>query len=117
MINWNGIWDDNGYIPAKLIENYFDSLVNCFFKILPIKENEEETLAEYTDSLMAELKGVGKLIDGIECDARWLSMLGVLQNIIDNPDYPHKKLKREVYKAINICKRLKLKYGESEEVK
>lgn len=101
-------------ISKKLISNYFASLVNGFFKILPMRESNEPSLSKYVEGLMAEMRGVGKLIEVIDYDARFLSLLGILQNMIDNPNYPVKSTKHDVFKAIVICKSLQEKYGEDE---
>ena len=98
-------------IPGELIYNYFSSLVNCFFKILPIRESEEQSLVVYVESLKMELLGCGGLIQSINNDAAFLSLLAILQHLIDEPDYPVPKVKREVFKAINICNKLRERYG------
>lgn len=98
-------------INSELINNYFSSLVNCFFKLLPIRESEEKTLAVYAESLQSELLGAGAIIQGVNNDSGYLSLIAILQHIIDEPDYPIPKVKREVFKAISICNRLKSKYG------
>lgn len=102
-------------VTKQLIYNYFSSLVNCFFKILPIRENEEKSLVVYVESLQAELIGSGKVVEGIDSDAGFMSLIAILQHLIDNPEYPVGKVKREVFKAISICNRLKDKYGENGE--
>lgn len=99
-----------GVINNQLLYNYFSSLVNCFFKILPIRENEEKSLVVYVESLQLELIGCGKIIDAIDNDAGFMSLISILQYLIDNPDCPVPKVKREVFKAINICNKIKEKY-------
>ena len=101
----------NDKIPTKVLSNYIDSLVNSFFKILPIKENEEDTLCEYMKSLQLELIGCNKLFVATNFDSSLLSLIGVLQYLIDEP-CDVSVVKREVFKAISICKRLKKKYFE-----
>lgn len=103
-------------LPKKLIYKYFSSLVNCFFKILPIKENGEESLTKYVESLRDEMMGARNLmiLDAIDCDARYLTLLAILQNLIDDPNYSVKKTKRDVFRAINICNSLKDQYGKDE---
>ena len=98
-------------ISGELIYNYFSSLVNCFFKILPIRESEEKSLVVYVESLKTELLGCGSLIQAINNDAGFLSLLSILQHFIDDPEYPVPKVKREVFKAISICNRLREQYG------
>jgi hypothetical protein len=38
-------------INSELLSNYFASLVNAFFKILPMRENGEVSLPTYMHSL------------------------------------------------------------------
>lgn len=107
--------DSTDVISEELIYNYFSSLVNCFFKILPIRESEEKSLPVYLESLKAELLGVNNLIEAINNDAGFLTLLAILQHFIDTPQYPVQKVKREVFKAINICNRLRQQYGKNGE--
>ena len=44
-------------MDATMLNNYFRTLVNLFFKILPIKESGESSLEVYMRSLQAELLG------------------------------------------------------------
>ena len=106
---------DVSQISGELIYNYFSSLVNCFFKILPIRESEEKSLVVYLESLKMELLGCGSLIKAINYDAGFLSLLAILQHFIDDPECPVPKVKREVFKAISICNRLRTQYGISGE--
>ena len=46
---------DGVEVDAALIKNYFSALVNCVFKILPMKENKEESLNAYMRSLQMEM--------------------------------------------------------------
>lgn len=100
-------------ISKQLLCNYFDSLVNCFFKILPIRESEEKSLVVYIQSLQSELLGCKELITTLDDDARFLTLLSILQFLIDTPSCPVRTVKREVFKAIRICNGLKSQYGEA----
>ena len=42
-------------MDAAVLENYFRSLINLFFKILPLKESKERSLETYLRSLQSEL--------------------------------------------------------------
>lgn len=94
-------------ITQDLLRNYFKNLVNQFFKILPIRESGEDTLTTYMQSLQAELLGCKALVEGLQNDASYLTLLAILQYLIDNPDCSVSVVKREVFKAISICNRLK----------
>ena len=95
-------------IPTKVLSNYFDSRVNSFFKILPIKEKEEDTLQDYIKSLQLELIGCNNLFLETDFDSALLSLIGILQFLIDEP-CDVSVIRREVFKSISICKKLKKK--------
>lgn len=97
-------------ITDELICNYFKSLVNSFFKILPIRENGEKTLPVYIQSLQAELLGSKELIIGLNNNPNFLTLISILQYLRDNPDCPIQDVKREVFRAISICNKLKAQY-------
>lgn len=100
-------------VPDGLLENYFRSLVNSFFKILPIRESEEPSLSVYMESLQLELIGCKNFICGLDEDSSMLSLISILQYLIDNPDCPVSTVKREVFKAINICNKMKDRYTKA----
>lgn len=97
-------------ITEELVQNYLDSLVGCFFKILPMKESEEPSLLVYMESLRVEIAGCKRLISVLDNDEGIIELLSILQYLIDNPDYPTRGVKREVFKAIGICNKLKSKF-------
>lgn len=98
-------------IHSEVLKNYLDTLVNNFFKILPIKENEEATLDEYMKSLQLELVGCNSLFKNTNYDSALLSLISILQYLIEH-DCDVIVVRREVFKAISICKKLKRKYFE-----
>lgn len=91
---------------SQVLSNYFKMLVNHFFKILPIRENEEGSLQVYIKSLQIELLGCNELVCAIHNDASYLTLISILQYLLDNPSCPVKDVKREVFKAISICNKL-----------
>lgn len=103
-------------MDAKVLSNYFRTLINLFFKILPIWESGESSLDTYMRSLQAELLGCKELIDAIHADSLFLSLTSILQYLIDHPSSEIKTVKREVFKAISICNKLKAKYAMPEGV-
>lgn len=44
----------NTQISDRMVSNYINSLVNRFYKILPIKESGEGTLKRYLESLQRD---------------------------------------------------------------
>lgn len=103
-----------GYnIPDKMVDLYLDRLPGQFFKILPMKEDEEPTLQEYVDSLRVEMVGLDWLMYALSCDPDYLRLLAIL-TFLSNEDCAVKAVKREVFKAIGICKRMKSKFHRTE---
>lgn len=102
-------------LSNELIYNYFSSLVNHFFKILPMHESEETSLPTYLESLQIELLGCKELILSINNDPYYLVLLSILQYLIDHPDVNTRVVKREVFRAISICNRLKSCYSSEVE--
>lgn len=98
-------------IDAALLRNYFAALVDQFFKILPMRENEEETLRVYTCSLLTELLGCQSLIGDLGTDARYMTLLSILQYFTDHPECDVKLVKREVFRSIRLCNHLQKTYG------
>ena len=96
-------------ITNELLSNYLSGLVNQFFKILPIKESGEPSLKEFMRSLQLELLGCKGLMVQLSNDSMFLSLIAILQYMI-NEDCDTPTVKREVFKAISICKKLRKKY-------
>lgn len=89
--------------------NYLNFLISKVFKILPISEEQPETLKDYLESLIIEIKGNQSLITQIKSDANFLSLLGTLQYFTEN-NCTHRVIKREVFKCISIIQGLQEKY-------
>ncbi len=98
-------------ITSNLLRNYFRNLVNQFFKILPMREKEEESLYIYMKSLQSELLGCKELLPDIRENSLYLTLLAILQYLIDNTDCSVAEVKREVFRAISICNKLKSIYA------
>lgn len=99
-------------LPDEIVRKYMVYLIGQFYKILPIKESGEPTLAKYMESLQREMIGNSRLIAALDHDELYLSLLAILQYLIDHEMCETSVVKSEVFKAINICKKLQKKYGE-----
>lgn len=108
--------ENNTANNQQLLYNYFKNLVNSFFKILPIKEEKPETLSVYMKSLQRELIGCKHLVTGMDEEPAFLSLLAILQYLIDYPECEQHEVRREVFRAISLCNKLKATYL-TEEVK
>lgn len=103
-------------MDATVLENYFRSLINLFFKILPLKESKERSLETYMRSLQAELLGCRSLVVAIHEDPLFLSLISILQYLIDHPESDVAFVRREVFRAISVCNKLKERYAVTQEV-
>lgn len=65
-------------MSAAVLDNYLRSLINLFFKILPLKESGERSLETYMKSLQAELLGCNALVEAIHDDSMFLSLASIL---------------------------------------
>lgn len=97
-------------IDAKFLHSYFRSLVNSFFKVLPMRENNEDSLPAYMRSLQLELLGCKEFIIAIQDNSMYLTLLAILQYLIDNPECKVSEVKKEVFRAISICNKLQSQY-------
>lgn len=97
-------------MDARVLTNYLDRLVGKVYKILPLWEESEPTLATYMIELLHELSGCYSFVTAIKYDSQFLSLLSTLQYLIDNPDSEVSEVKRMVFGAITYCKRLKGQY-------
>ena len=102
------------HVSKEMVYNYFSALVNHFFKILPMFESGEDTFPTYLESLQVELLGCKDLICSIGNDPYYLVLLSILEYFINNPDITKTVVKREVFRAISICNRLKFSYCKEE---
>lgn len=107
MNNDSPVWDP---INREMARNYFRSLVNRFFKILPIWEGGDGSVSLYMDALRSELLGCESIVLAIRNDGEYLSLISILQDLIDHPEYEHDKVRRSVFSSISICNKLIARY-------
>ena len=90
-------------VNQDVILNYCGRLVNRFFKIIPMWEHHEASLPTYLDSLQIEMLGFRALVDDVEIGSAMLSLLSILQYMLDHPDMEFQVVRREVFRAISTC--------------
>lgn len=96
----------------QTMRKYMRGLVDRFFKILPLWEDNEESLSEYLDSLLLELEGFNGLMYALHDDRDFVTLLAILRYFIDYPETNTHTVKREVFRAISICNKLRARYCE-----
>lgn len=95
-------------VPEKLCSNYFNILINKFYKILPLKEENSSTVDQYITSLLAEMTGGREVIKAIQHDGLYLMLVNTLEYLRYCDDL--KVCKREVFKCIKTIESLNSKY-------
>lgn len=101
----------HGYVTQDLFESYLDSLVGRFYKIMPMKEDNDPTLNSYLKSFNRELCGSKSLILALDNNPYFIQLIGTVQYFIDN-DINKETCATEVKKCISISKKLKKKLIE-----
>jgi len=106
-----------GFKPKPVVLSvYFKSLIDLFFKILPIKESGEDSLVTYMTDLRDDLIGCDALIDLAENEPLVLQLISSLEYLIQNPDCEVIVVRRKVFRSISILNKLRAKYASSSEV-
>ena len=92
-----------GELPKETLEEYKKRLVGRVYKILPMKEEKCETWEVYIESLLFELVGNKKMVDDMENNADFISLLSSLEGIMHEEDIS--VIKREVFKCLGLVKK------------
>ena len=92
------------------IQVYLQSLTGKIFKILPMFENEDETLNTYMAHLVAELSGGSFSFPELSSDAGYISLFNGVNYILHH-DCSVKQCKREVFNMLSVVDVLIEKYG------
>ncbi len=98
-----------GLLPYQSFCNYFDFLINKTYKILPMKEENSQTLKSYLESYQRELIGNRELVNLLVDEPQFITVLNTIQFLISE-NYTNKICKKEVFKCIRILQKIKTKY-------
>lgn len=98
-----------GQLSPVTFERYFNFLVGKMYKILPMKEENCETLHQYIESLQVELIGNGDLVNILVEEPMFISLLNIIQFFISN-EFNVRVCKREVFRAISLIEQINAKY-------
>lgn len=89
--------------------DYFTQLTNDIYKCLPLFEQVQYgQFSIYVEVLLIELNSSQRMLFVEDVD--FLKLLTNLEPLLTLQE--HKKLKRQVFKCINICQKLLKKYRE-----
>lgn len=95
----------NSRPPNKALNSYLHNLINKVYKILPMKEEQCDTLTSYLLSLKNELIGCYELWD-ILCDnSQFLTVINII-DYLSKEEYDISTCKREVFKAIHLIEKV-----------
>ena len=97
-----------GKVSDEDTQKYIGQLVNGVFKILPLKEENADTLQDYIESLQREMMGFSLLYR----EPRLLKIISTLEYLA-REEYDHAVCKREVFKCIHILDNISDQYKES----
>lgn len=100
---------DYSELSNKSLENYFKFLIGKVYKILPLKEQGNNTLNTYLESLKVELVGNYELLEILKNEPQFISLLNIIQYFISN-EFDVGVCKREVFRAIRIIESINAKY-------
>ena len=98
-----------GTISDSAMKAYLIQILNGIFKILPLKEENSDTLKEYIESLQRELFGLNYLRE----DPKYMKVISTLEYLAQE-DYSHATCKREVFKCIHIIQGICDQYQDEE---
>lgn len=98
-------------ISKELLYNYFNNMINRIFKILPLKENESDSVIKYIARLKSELLCCTHIVNAINNDSNYMRLILILQHLDNEPDCEIEDVRHSVFEAIDICERLRNKYG------
>lgn len=92
-------------ISRNMVGAKFRGIINQFYKILPMKEENCPTLMSYMESFQRELLGMGKLLPEVDACSSYIDLVSILQYLISYP-CDEDTVRTEVFKAIAITKRI-----------
>lgn len=98
-----------GLLPKENFCRYFNFLINKTYKILPLKEENSDTLKSYLESYLRELIGNKDLVSVLVDEPRFITVLNTMQFLISE-EYSDRVCKREVFKCIRILEEINEKY-------
>ena len=92
-------------IPSEAIKSYLKTLIDKVYKVLPMKEENSETLHCYLTGLTHELVGAYQLHFELVDEPRFLNVVNIVKYLESN-EYDIATCKREVFKAIRLIQNI-----------
>lgn len=91
--------------PYKALNSYLHNLINKVYKILPMKEEQCDTLTSYILSLENELIGCYELWDILDDIPQFLTVISIIR-YLSVEEYDISTCKHEVFKAIHLIEKV-----------
>lgn len=98
-------------MPAKHLQNYYGFLIGKVYKILPMKEQNNQDLSKYLESLQHEVIGNMKLLDDLKYDGYFIALLNKIQFLISS-NYTHEECRATVFECIDLVKKISKNCGD-----
>jgi CTP:phosphocholine cytidylyltransferase-like protein len=96
----------NKVVDDSFAKAYLEKLVDKIFKLLPLREEKNENLHKYHESIMVELVGFADLFVEIKNKSEFVSMMASLEGLMKIEDMS--LYRRKVFECINLCKKVML---------
>lgn len=96
----NHAYDNRAYTDSSLsLETFLKRTVNKIYKILPLKEEKNEFIIDYIETLRIELMGATDTFPVLKNDYDYISVINTINYLISNLVDVH-VCKREVFKML-----------------
>lgn len=100
------------YIESELLSlsTFFEFITGKIFKILPLREDENESIYEYLDSLRIEMTGAIETFPELHDNYEFMTLVNTINYLIGN-EFDISTCKREVFKMLKTVNLLQMKAG------
>lgn len=88
-----------------MMDSYLNSLVGKLFKIIPMKEDESDTLPFYVNSLSIEINGGMITFPLLASNDKYITIANII-NCLNKETFAFEIVKREIFKAISLTKKI-----------
>lgn len=101
-----------GQLPDEMLIAYVNGMIAKVWKTIPMKQVGTDSLSKYLESTLREFVGQKELICELRDNEEFLTILGIMESLLTQDDFL--KFRSDVFKIINLIKRLKLNLGGDE---
>lgn len=102
-----------GQLPDEMLLVYVNGMTAKIFKMLPMKQDGTKSLSKYIEATLREFVGQKELVDELKNNEEFLTILGVMESLLSQDDFSI--FRSDVFKTINLIKRLKSSLGGDDE--